>query len=625
LERTAAHLERLRSGHSRSPIITTDDDETSPEQQRLQQDYLQQSANSLKEELKRRKLPRNGRKPDLARRLAQHDLLVLEQEQPQQSNDSTIDKDDNKPTAAAWLQENTSHKADDTEILAVARFAGLELSETAGLALGRALFYAPTPIQAAVIPSIVARENVVIHSETGSGKSLAYLLPLTEQLWKHQQRQSSSNTQQQQQQLQRALILTPTRELAAQVAGIATALAPPGTVRLVAQATNLMSDGVKDRGEGEHGGRRNDDDGHKNAVPQIFVGSSKAILHSLYGDGKMPAPPTPKPMAMQFLQSVNYLVLDEVDRLLNVQKLQTRSKKTTKSKHHERPAATLTAAVERSTLGRAQIVAASATVGRPLRRELARVLGLSAQECPRIVRVSDDGGDETTSSDDDEVEANSMEQGGQPSLQQKHQPQQQHGRSVTIPETVQNYIYSVQGSSEGKLLTGAFQVIQQLKRRRRMLLVLSRSFNMSTQNAIGALRHFKIQPEPRALLDVLQADGTDQMIQVHRQVSGAAGVGEAATTKYFDNTANEHDDYFFVTGEDTVRGLHLDGLELVIVVGRPNGPDEYTHIAGRTGRAGKSGKVINVVSHENGAALKSWERMLETEFTPIELEDAADL
>jgi ATP-dependent RNA helicase DeaD len=65
----------------------------------------------------------------------------------------------------------------------------------------------------------------------------------------------------------------------------------------------------------------------------------------------------------------------------------------------------------------------------------------------------------------------------------------------------------------------------------------------------------------------------------------------------------------------------LDGLDVVIIVGRPNGPDEYTHIAGRTGRAGRSGKVINIVGPDSAAGIKSWEKMLGVDFTQLEMSD----
>ena len=53
----------------------------------------------------------------------------------------------------------------------------------------------------------------------------------------------------------------------------------------------------------------------------------------------------------------------------------------------------------------------------------------------------------------------------------------------------------------------------------------------------------------------------------------------------------------------TTRGIDLDGLTHVFIIGIPEGPqvngksvDAYTHLAGRVGRFGKTGRVITVVS-----------------------------
>jgi hypothetical protein len=53
----------------------------------------------------------------------------------------------------------------------------------------------------------------------------------------------------------------------------------------------------------------------------------------------------------------------------------------------------------------------------------------------------------------------------------------------------------------------------------------------------------------------------------------------------------------------TTRGIDLDGLTHVFIIGVPGGPhvngksvDEYIHLAGRVGRFGNTGKVITVVS-----------------------------
>ena len=389
-------------------------------------------------------------------------------------------------------------------------------------------------------------------------------------------------------------------------------------MRLVTRPSNLLSIAAARK---ERGTNDNDDDDDNDAVPtsnlRLIVASAKTIQHSLYGDGKMPAPPTSKPEAQHFLRHVQYLVLDEVDRLLAVKK--SRSDKLYE-RRHEKPAAILTAAMIRHTLGHIQIVAASATVGRTLRRELARVMGLPPQDCPRVIVA-----DGSTTVDDNNSTPDETPSTSSSGLSR--------GRAVTIPSTVEHFVVPVDGTSTGKLLTAAYRVIQSMQNNnnsnqdkngeeeqtnnlppsKRILMVLTRGFGISTQNAIGALKHFKCRPDPVSLLDALQVDegagGTERLMETHRQVSGATGLGVGQQEETV-----QRQGYLLVTGEDTVRGIHLDGIDVVLVVGRPNGPDEYTHIAGRTGRAGKTGKVVTVVSQENAAALASWERMLECRF-----------
>src|SRR5688572_4433225 len=71
--------------------------------------------------------------------------------------------------------------------------------------LARHGFVQPTPVQAEAIPAALAGRDVVATAQTGTGKTLAFLLPLLESLSK----QRSAGI--------RALILTPTRELAIQI------------------------------------------------------------------------------------------------------------------------------------------------------------------------------------------------------------------------------------------------------------------------------------------------------------------------------------------------------------------------------------------------------------------------
>ncbi len=69
----------------------------------------------------------------------------------------------------------------------------------------------PTPIQAATIPAILEGQDIMAGAQTGTGKTAAFALPILQQL-----SQNSDDSQNPERPI-RALILTPTRELAQQV------------------------------------------------------------------------------------------------------------------------------------------------------------------------------------------------------------------------------------------------------------------------------------------------------------------------------------------------------------------------------------------------------------------------
>ena len=80
----------------------------------------------------------------------------------------------------------------------------------------------PTPIQCAAIPAVLAGRDVLAGAQTGTGKTAAFVLPILQRL------HAPAG------QAPRALVLTPTRELAAQVAESAVRYGRYGTLRTVA-------------------------------------------------------------------------------------------------------------------------------------------------------------------------------------------------------------------------------------------------------------------------------------------------------------------------------------------------------------------------------------------------------
>jgi ATP-dependent RNA helicase RhlE len=86
-------------------------------------------------------------------------------------------------------------------------FKDLGLMPELERAVADAGYTTPTPIQAATIPAVLRGEDVIGCAQTGTGKTAAFCLPALERAFKASSKDPSLHT----------LILTPTRELAAQI------------------------------------------------------------------------------------------------------------------------------------------------------------------------------------------------------------------------------------------------------------------------------------------------------------------------------------------------------------------------------------------------------------------------
>jgi ATP-dependent RNA helicase RhlE len=87
-------------------------------------------------------------------------------------------------------------------------FENLGLSDELLRAVRDTGYTKPTPIQAQAIPAILKKSDIMAAAQTGTGKTAGFTLPLL-QLLSHKPKVKSNRV--------RALVLTPTRELAAQV------------------------------------------------------------------------------------------------------------------------------------------------------------------------------------------------------------------------------------------------------------------------------------------------------------------------------------------------------------------------------------------------------------------------
>ena len=84
-------------------------------------------------------------------------------------------------------------------------FSELPISAYTKERLAHGQFSIPTPVQAAAIPQALAGKDVLATAQTGTGKTLAFLIPIIERLLQEKAPGIA------------ALVLVPTRELAMQV------------------------------------------------------------------------------------------------------------------------------------------------------------------------------------------------------------------------------------------------------------------------------------------------------------------------------------------------------------------------------------------------------------------------
>ncbi len=157
------------------------------------------------------------------------------------------------------------------------RFLWLGLTEDAAKGAVEAGFEAPTEIQRKVIPAVVEGYDVVACSETGSGKTASFALPILDRI-----RYSSPFVQ--------VLVLVPTRELCRQVAESFRELAGGHKVK-VAEIYGGMSYTGQRRALADK--------------PQVVVGAPGRVL-DLMGSRDLD------------FKDVEILVLDEADRMLDM-------------------------------------------------------------------------------------------------------------------------------------------------------------------------------------------------------------------------------------------------------------------------------------------------------------------
>eukprot|EP00980_Cylindrotheca_fusiformis_P002852 scaffold672_cov126-Cylindrotheca_fusiformis.AAC.53 len=400
----------------------------------------------------------------------------------------------------------------------------------------KTLYNDPTPIQIESFGPISNKKNVVIAAPTGSGKTLAYLVPL---LCRIRRRSFGA-----------AIIVTPTTELAMQIQAVADTLWPP----LGGEEESCVY--VVKSEEGEELQWIISEMMIEDKSAPIIAGTPLALCNWLELCIK-------NRQGMDIANGIEAVVLDEADRLLQTEALsriennkrngivnpQSRrrlEKKTDAIKFLDRISSqgqTFFAGSRE----RIQVICASATVGRTLRRQIMEL----------TEATSVDMGSELVCADDRVGKDADMR------------------KSSLLPNTIAHTFLLQEDSAgcEGRTL-------------------VRRAWDALESLPPGPTIIFPGKTGVKVMVEMLTNECGLQCVKtlqdnIHKS---AEVLRDSAIYTDWEDTP------IFVIGERFGRGLDIQNIRYVCLTGgAPNSPAAYAHLAGRTGRAGKQGKAITFV------------------------------
>ena len=192
------------------------------------------------------------------------------------------DDSDSDDAAIAAAQTASNRKASNLKGRTVKKGGGFQamgLSATLLKAITRKGFSVPTPIQRKTIPLLLERKDVVGMARTGSGKTAAFIIPMIERLKMHSTQVGA-----------RALVLSPSRELALQTLQVTKELSKGTDLRCILL---VGGDSLEEQFSAMSGN------------PDIIIAAPGRFVHLM--------------VEMNLdLYSMQYVVFDEADRLFEM-------------------------------------------------------------------------------------------------------------------------------------------------------------------------------------------------------------------------------------------------------------------------------------------------------------------
>ena len=248
--------------------------------------------NVLSEEKKIQKIKETKKIKELGLSQTEKDKeIVNEETEPKQNSEIPLieeneqDSDDENPYFKDKFENALFAKG--------MSFTNFNLSKLIIKALSEMEYYTPTKVQEKVIPIALNGHDIFVNSETGSGKTACFLLPIVQRIiFSRNSKENKKNKNENNIIQNQALIIVPTRELALQCNEMLTQFLKYIDLNFVFLCGGLSVENQLKQ--------------MKNKIPDIIISTPGRLLDLIYNNKNLS------------LEHVNILVLDEADKLLEL-------------------------------------------------------------------------------------------------------------------------------------------------------------------------------------------------------------------------------------------------------------------------------------------------------------------
>ena len=248
--------------------------------------------NVLSEEKKIQKIKETKKIKELGLSQSEKDKeIVNEETEPKQNSEMPLIEENEQDS-----EDENPYFKDKFENALFAKgmsFTNFNLSKLIIKALSEMEYYTPTKVQEKVIPIALNGHDIFVNSETGSGKTACFLLPIVQRIiFSRNSKENKKNKNENNIIQNQALIIVPTRELALQCNEMLTQFLKYIDLNFVFLCGGLSVENQLKQ--------------MKNKIPDIIITTPGRLLDLIYNNKNLS------------LEHVNILVLDEADKLLEL-------------------------------------------------------------------------------------------------------------------------------------------------------------------------------------------------------------------------------------------------------------------------------------------------------------------